>query len=200
MKLWQKLSRSLIAPEGAAARGKPGCRAYAIGDVHGRLDLLDILLERIEQDIAARPKVRTFIVFLGDLIDRGPDSAGVVERLRTYAPAHATPIFLGGNHEEVLLRIIKGERKILPSWLKFGGAECAQSYGIDVDALQRLDERAALEIVKGKIPQAHRRFPRKLRRHVQLRRLSVRPCRHPPRHRARRAGRGWTCAGSASRS
>jgi serine/threonine protein phosphatase 1 len=159
MSFLKKLSRGLIATGSARPRGKDGCRAYAIGDIHGRLDLLDLLIERIEADIAARDPARTFIVFLGDLVDRGPDSAGVVERLRTYRPpGDGRLIVLGGNHEEVLLRILAGERNILPSWLKFGGAECARSYGIDPEALACLEEGAAIDIVRGKIPRAHREF------------------------------------------
>ena len=61
-----------------------GYRAYAVGDVHGRLDLLDQLLGAIERDLERRPARKTLLIFLGDLIDRGPDSRGVVERLRTY--------------------------------------------------------------------------------------------------------------------
>ena len=138
--------------------GPPGCRAYAIGDVHGRLDLLVDLLARIEADNAARPPARTWLVFLGDLVDRGPESAGVVERLRTFRPSWAKPIFLAGNHEEVLLRMIAGEKKILPSWLKYGGVQCAESYGLDPDALRRLDEEAALQLIKAKVPRAHAEF------------------------------------------
>src|SRR3954467_13349708 len=102
MGFFKRLSRGLVGGEPVAARGQPGCRAYAVGDVHGRLDLLDQLLDRIEQDRAARAPKRTFIIFLGDLVDRGPDSAGVIERLRTYRPEGARSVFLAGNHEEVL--------------------------------------------------------------------------------------------------
>jgi serine/threonine protein phosphatase 1 len=158
MSFLRKFSRGLVAGDKAAARGKPGCRAYAVGDIHGRLDLLNLLIERIERDMAERPPAKTFVIFLGDLIDRGPDSAGVVERLRTYRPAGATPIFLGGNHEEVLLRILAGVRGILPSWLKFGGAECAESYGMDSTALRRLDEESAIALLQAKIPREHREF------------------------------------------
>ena len=142
----------------AAVSGKAGARPYAIGDVHGRLDLLDILLRRIEADMASQDARKTFIVFLGDFIDRGPDSAGVIERLRTYRPASAKPVFLAGNHEEVLLRILQGETGILPSWLKFGGAECAQSYGIDAKELRRMDEKAGIRLVQDRVPPAHREF------------------------------------------
>ena len=116
------------------------------------------MLARIEEDIAGRAAARNFIVFLGDLIDRGPDSAGVLERLRTYRHEGASTIFLCGNHEEVVLRVLAGEGGILSSWIKFGGAECAQSYGIDITALDRGDERSALEAIRAKVPQSHREF------------------------------------------
>lgn len=64
--------------------GAKGHRAYAVGDIHGRLDLLDQILAKIDADLKARPARKTLLVFVGDLIDRGPQSAQVVERLRTY--------------------------------------------------------------------------------------------------------------------
>jgi serine/threonine protein phosphatase 1 len=157
MGLLHKLSLGLIG-QGGRPRGKAGARAYAVGDIHGRLDLLDDLLRRIEEDIAARPARKTFIVFLGDLVDRGPESAGVVERLRTWRPKHGRPIYLGGNHEEMLLRILGGDASILPDWLKFGGAECARSYGIDVDALRRMEDEEAIDAIRANVPRAHREF------------------------------------------
>src|SRR4029453_12966291 len=105
-------------------RAPRGYRAYAVGDVHGRLDLLNQLLALIEQDVERSPARKSLLIFLGDLIDRGPDSRGVVERLRTYRHDPLRTFFLGGNHEEVLLRLLAGERGILASWLKFGGGEC----------------------------------------------------------------------------
>lgn len=158
MSLFRKLSRRLVATDSRTACGKPGCRAYAVGDIHGRLDLLNLLLNQIEADIEARPSARNFIIFLGDLVDRGPHSAGVVERLRSYRRDGVQAVFLGGNHEEVLLRLLAGEVGILPSWLRFGGAECAASYGIDPEALKQMDERAALALIRTSVPQAHREF------------------------------------------
>ena len=157
MGFFGKLTTNLLGSRDRP-RGKAGARAYAIGDIHGRLDLLNRLLDQVEQDIAARPPARNFIIFLGDLIDRGPDSAGVVERLRNYRPANARTIFLSGNHEEILLRVLDGEADLLASWLKFGGAECSESYGMDADALRQVAPEAALEILKGKVPRAHREF------------------------------------------
>jgi Calcineurin-like phosphoesterase len=139
--------------------GPDGYRAYAIGDIHGRLDLLEILLAKIESDIASRSRSENFIIFLGDLIDRGPDSAAVVERLRTYRPGDVTTVFLSGNHEEVMLRILAGERGgLLADWLKFGGAECLLSYGLDPTALAAKGEAAALKAIMAAVPQAHADF------------------------------------------
>jgi serine/threonine protein phosphatase 1 len=154
------LSRARDAFSGSSeAAGPDGYRAYAIGDIHGRSDLLEILLAKIEADIASRPRSENFIIFLGDLIDRGPDSAGVVERLRTYAPRDATTVFLSGNHEEVMLRVLAGEGGgLLRDWLRFGGAECLQSYGLDPVALGARSEAAALKAIKAKVPQAHADF------------------------------------------
>lgn len=150
--------RRLVTPVAPAPRGAEGARAYAVGDIHGRLDLLDRMLEMIEADAAGRPKRRTFVVFLGDLIDRGSASAGVIERLRTWRPDRFKPVFLAGNHEEVMLRVLAGEDGVLPSWLKFGGGECLESYGLDVEALKRLDEQPAIAKIRAAVPRAHREF------------------------------------------
>jgi serine/threonine protein phosphatase 1 len=158
MGLFKKLSRTLLSSGERAPAGKEGARAYAVGDIHGRLDLLNEMLERIEADIASRGPKKTFIVFLGDLIDRGPDSAGVVERLRTYKPRFATPIFLSGNHEEVFLRVLHGERDLMSSWMKYGGGECSESYGMDAAALRLVDDQAAVDLLKAKVPRAHVEF------------------------------------------
>lgn len=136
----------------------PGFRVYAVGDVHGRLDLLDELLQRIESDRGQRGRAKTVMVFLGDLIDRGPDSARVIERLRTYAPKGARLVFLSGNHEEVLVRLVRGESRHMRDWLRFGGAECARSYGINPSSLMRLDPHRAVRVLRDKIPASHRTF------------------------------------------
>ena len=135
-----------------------GYRAYAVGDVHGRLDLLDQLLAAIDEDVRRRPPRKALLVFLGDLIDRGPDSRAVVERLRTFRHDRLKPYFLAGNHEEVLLRLLKGERGILSSWLQYGGAECLRSYGFDPEKLELRNERAALSAIRNVIPAEHASF------------------------------------------
>lgn len=140
------------------AAGPPGSRAYAVGDVHGRLDLLERLLQTIEADASARPASKTYLVFLGDFIDRGPDSAGVLERLRTYSPSFAKPIFIAGNHEEVFLRVLGGDEPVFRDWLNFGGAECVQSYGLDPEQLGRLEPKTAIERLRAAVPEAHVEF------------------------------------------
>lgn len=158
MSFFKRLSNRLAG--NIVMRGKPGSRAYAIGDIHGRLDLLNQIIDEMMTDVASRPAGETFVVFLGDLIDRGPCSCEVVERLRLFRPDWAKVKFLGGNHEQVLLDILDGKRGVLKSWLKFGGAECAKSYGIDPELLSRLDETKALEHVRANIPAAHQEFIR----------------------------------------
>lgn len=133
-------------------------RAYVVGDVHGRLDLLDSLIARIERDVRSRPHRKTSIVFVGDLIDRGPASAGVIERLRSFRPGYAETGFLMGNHEEVLLRILAGETDLLGSWFKFGGLETLQSYGLDGIKLLTIPSDEAVTTLKEVIPEAHRTF------------------------------------------
>lgn len=154
MMIWRRrFSRTAAEPTGPR-----GHRAYVVGDVHGRLDLLDQILEKIEADHRARPPAKTTIVFLGDLIDRGPQSAQVVERLRLYQPAFAQRLFLMGNHEEVLLRILDGEAELIVDWLRFGGAECAQSYGLDPKELRTASQTKAAELLERAIPREHRNF------------------------------------------
>ena len=138
--------------------GVPGYRAYVVGDVHGRLDLLQDLLAKIHAELQLHPSAKTLLVFVGDLIDRGPSSAQVVERLRTYKREGVRTVFLLGNHEEVLLRILGGDASLIDKWRWFGGAECLQSYGTDAAQLDRASDDEALAIVRKAIPREHVRF------------------------------------------
>lgn len=136
----------------------PGKRCYAIGDVHGRADLLDLLLDRIRSDVSARPAAETFIVFLGDLIDRGPASAQVIKFLRTWRPDWTRTIFLLGNHEEAFLRALGGDLEVLRSWLGFGGEACARSYGVSFDAATTVSAETMLAALQRAVPAADRAF------------------------------------------
>ena len=99
---------------------------YAIGDIHGRLDLLDTLLARIAQDADGAPYE---LVFLGDYIDRGDQSCGVIDRLIEVKASTIPSSFLMGNHEATLRDFLKGE-PVGPSWMQFGGGETLLSYGV----------------------------------------------------------------------
>ena len=138
--------------------GARGFRAYGVGDIHGRLDLLDELLAKIEADLKKRPARKVLLVFVGDLIDRGPSSAQVIERLRTYRRDGVQTMFLLGNHEEVLLRVVHGEAELIEKWCSFGGTECLQSYGVETARLATLPPDEALDVVRKAIPKTHIEF------------------------------------------
>lgn len=150
-------------PKPTERAGAVGYRAYAIGDVHGRLDLLDGLLQQIEADHRARGGSATsLLIFLGDLIDRGPHSREVVERVRSGALPGFRSYALLGNHEEVLLRLLDGEEGLLREWLGFGGVECLASYGLDGGALLAMPEHSAVQKVRQVIPAEHQSFLREM--------------------------------------
>ncbi|MET4897241.1 metallophosphoesterase family protein [Sphingomonadaceae bacterium jetA1] len=137
---------------------QPGVRLYAIGDIHGRLDLLDALLPRIDADHAGRPPAERHIVFLGDLVDRGPDSAGVVERVRQLCAADPNVHCLMGNHEEILLRSLEADDKALRLFCRIGGRETILSYGVAADEYERMDYAEVAGALAAHVPQAHRDF------------------------------------------
>jgi serine/threonine protein phosphatase 1 len=143
---------------GGTPAGAPGYRAYVVGDIHGRLDLLEDLLAKIHAELQHHPAAKTLLVFVGDLIDRGPSSAQVLERLRTYRRQGIRTEFLLGNHEEVLLRVLGGDAELITKWRWFGGSECLQSYGVEPEQLARVSDEEALAIVRQAIPDEHVRF------------------------------------------
>lgn len=140
--------------------GPAGKRLYAVGDIHGRRDLLDDLLAQIEADIAARPIATAVLVFLGDLIDRGSNSAGVIDRLYAMEDFPARCLFLTGNHEEVLLRVLDGEEGVAYDWLGFGGDAFVESYGLSAAALKAMEEPRIAAALKQAIPPEHIEFLR----------------------------------------
>lgn len=146
-------SRSSSPPVGAK-----NYRAYVVGDIHGRLDLLEDLLAKIHAELQHRPSPNTLLVFVGDLIDRGPSSAQVIERLRTYSRPNIQTVFLLGNHEEVLLRILKGDTSLVASWLQFGGLQCLQSYGLDITRIRGRPAEKVIELAISHVPPSHIKF------------------------------------------
>lgn len=132
---------------------------YAIGDIHGRRDLLDRLLSQIEAHSARHSPDRVRrIVFLGDYVDRGPDSFGVIERLLAPPPEGFAFTFLRGNHDQAMLDFLDADDPS-PVWLRHGGVSTLASYG--VAAIDRLP-RAMRKDLDAKIPPSHVAFLRGL--------------------------------------
>lgn len=143
-----------------SARIPDGVRVYAIGDIHGRHDLLLRLLEAIEAD-AASAAAQCRIVFLGDYIDRGDGSAAVIERLAVGVAAQSWTC-LTGNHESMLLAALAGDLD-WDVWLGHGGAETLFSYGVSARDFAGPGKAEALrDAVLAAIPAAHLDFLRRL--------------------------------------
>ena len=122
----------------------PGERVYAIGDIHGRLDLFRALIEAVEADDAAQGPADTTVVLLGDLVDRGPDSAGVIAAAREWQARRKVRI-IAGNHEEMFLQSLT-KTDVLRHFLRHGGRETILSYGVSAAeyTVATLDEVQAL--------------------------------------------------------
>jgi serine/threonine protein phosphatase 1 len=133
-----------------------GQRIYAVGDIHGRLDLFDALIAAIEADDAASGAADTTVILLGDLVDRGPDSAGVVARAREWQGRRKVRI-LAGNHEEMFLHSFE-RTETLRHFLRFGGKETVLSYGIDPEEYLKASVEDVREMMHAAIPADHRAF------------------------------------------
>jgi serine/threonine protein phosphatase 1 len=124
-----------------------GQRVYAVGDVHGRFDLFTALADAVEADDAARGSAESQVILLGDLIDRGPDSAAVLAEARAWQRRRDLRV-LCGNHEEMFLRSFDNA-KVFRNFLSFGGRETLLSYPIDAQEFQAADfDQAQAMMVK----------------------------------------------------
>lgn len=141
------------------ARVPDGVRVYAIGDIHGRNDLLQALLAQIDADDAARGAADTQIIFLGDLVDRGPESAAVIETAMALKASGRKVRFLAGNHEEVFVKACRErDTKTLRFFLKIGGDATLQSYPITRSEYIDLDLEQLAERLETLVPEAHLAF------------------------------------------
>ena len=144
----------------------PGQRVYAVGDIHGRRDLFDALIAAIEADDAARAPAETTIVLLGDLIDRGPDSAGVIAAARELAARRSLRI-LCGNHEEMFLRCF-GDLELLRAFLRYGGRETILSYPLDQARWHAATLEAAQAMMHAAVPARDLEFIRSFEDHIVI--------------------------------
>lgn len=128
--------RAISKPGAVVFTGAPGWlrlgrRVYAVGDIHGCADQLAALHETIAEDLTWRPAPDVLLIHLGDYIDWGPDSAGVIERLARKPLDAVRSVNLAGDHEQMLLDGMDGDRAAATDWLVSGGKDALRSWGLD---------------------------------------------------------------------
>ncbi|WP_435418418.1 metallophosphoesterase family protein [Parerythrobacter aurantius] len=133
-----------------------GTRYYIIGDIHGRDDLFAALVAAVDEDAAGADGLDVRIVLLGDLVDRGPDSAGVIARARAWQERRQVAI-LAGNHEEMFLKSFEQVR-VLKHFIRHGGRETILSYGVPVELYNEASVEELQGIIHQYVPQADREF------------------------------------------
>lgn len=155
---WLTRSRQTVPP----ARVPDGRLVYAIGDIHGRDDLLRRLLVAIERDADTHAEATRVLVLVGDYVDRGMYSREVLERVIDGLPARFERVALMGNHEAAMLEFLDGGENG-PAWLRYGGLETLHSYGVPMSRLptSRQDHDALRERALERIPARHLDFVRR---------------------------------------
>ncbi|MCK0513164.1 metallophosphoesterase [Aromatoleum buckelii] len=139
---------------------------YAIGDIHGRLDLLILLQERIVADACLRAAKRRVLVYLGDYLCRGEHSCGVIERVRTWRPEGFEIVALRGNHEDLMLAYLAGALDCGAYWFDYDGMDALASYGViipDRDARDAASLEALRRDFAARLPDDQLAFIRSLK-------------------------------------
>lgn len=140
-----------------------GQRIFAVGDIHGCISELDELLAKIDAiisgDKTTAGTVDNTLIFLGDYVDRGPDSKAVIDRLLGVSKTYGQVIFLKGNHEAAMLDFLDHPDDMF-QWLDWGGEATLASYGVD-NVLGRAPEDLAAEL-RENLPASHEEFLRNL--------------------------------------
>jgi diadenosine tetraphosphatase ApaH/serine/threonine PP2A family protein phosphatase len=152
--IWKprRRSRSVAVP-----RAPEGIRVYAIGDIHGRVDLLTQTFARIDADRKTLAAEKALHVFLGDYVDRGPSSREVLDALIARGRRHPA-VYLKGNHESYFLEFMH-DPEILDTWRLYGGLNTLLSYGLTPSIIPDRQESAALASgLRAKLPKSHLRF------------------------------------------
>jgi serine/threonine protein phosphatase 1 len=159
-----------LAPATRPGTVPAGQAVYAIGDVHGRLDLLEDLLARIREDAGQHTTDQArSLIFLGDYVDRGSESRGVVDAVMSDLLPGFTTVRLMGNHEEAMLSFLDGESDGL-DWLSFGGLETLLSYGVPLRSLPNSGEavKALQAALVEAVPERHVAFFRQCLLHYTV--------------------------------
>lgn len=154
---WKRKSK----PVEAASRGfsiPAGQRVYAVGDIHGRDDLFARLIATIRADHAARGSANVTLILLGDLIDRGPSSAEVVERAMALRQEFPDTRLLIGNHEECFLAALSGDVRRLRYFMRIGGDATIRSYWKDDASLADASFEEVAQRLPDLVPPDHVRF------------------------------------------
>jgi serine/threonine protein phosphatase 1 len=148
-RLFARAARQAPAQPPRPAEVPEGSRVYAVGDIHGRRDLLAALQERIAADAASLPPARQVLIYLGDYCDRGLETRELVDLLLDRPLEGFERVYLKGNHEEFLLRFLE-DAKMGPAWFANGGGGTLYSYGVrmppkggDVERMQGLQKQFA---------------------------------------------------------
>ena len=160
------LGRLLKGRSGPQFAVPEGMRVYAIGDVHGCLAQLNRLLALIREDLAGST-LEAQLIFLGDLIDRGPDSAGVIDRLIAGGLPTLTFDCIMGNHEEVMLDCLAGRADVFDAWLRYGGVQTLESYGLSAEEIFSPTFDLPLAIQRA-VPPEHVQFLKSMKEHVRI--------------------------------
>jgi len=148
-------------PQSIAASTPADTRIYAIGDIHGRADLLIETIARIDDDVERRPIEHAVEVYLGDYIDRGPDSKTVIDLLAVRLVENRA-VCLRGNHEVLMESFLRDPANLRP-WLKLGGMHTLASYGVSARPGTIKTEIALHRRFRGAFPRAHELFLQCLR-------------------------------------
>ena len=164
-RLLEGLAKRLRHAVGVPDAKKPpvtpeGMRIYAVGDVHGRADLLDALLQRMVADARAGARdQRRIVTFLGDYVDRGLQSCDVLDRLTKGLPDGFEYVFLKGNHEAAMLEFLR-DANFGRTWKYYGGLETLHSYGVKDLTLSDdpKDFERARDHFERVLPESHKRF------------------------------------------
>jgi serine/threonine protein phosphatase 1 len=147
------------------AAGPPGMRLYAIGDVHGRLDLLTEMHAQIGREIERDRPDDWRVIHVGDYVDRGPDSKGVIELIRRAIRSDSRVVALAGNHDVGLIDFL-GNADKNGLFALHGGLETALSYGVEADFSSSWLARQAADALLSAMPEAHLAFLNGLPRSV----------------------------------